>query len=363
MASQTTAGDSLDIGGTFGIAYIGAMIAMALYGVTSLQSYLYYMYYPKDDFSFKLLVATIWTLESLQVAFVCHAMYSYLISNYANPLALEIGVWSLFASMLCNTVISAIVQIFFTVRVHILSSKKWWITVILAITITAHLAFGFETVIDSLILKELSKFSSITYTAALPFAITAIFPDVIIAGLLCYYLQGGKGGFRGTNALINQLIIYSINRCILTTLVVIVEVILFKALPGTFYYLAVDFCVGKLYANSLLATLNTRQSLRGKGLESDTMSGSLPTRSSHSVPTPQLRNNRHEVAFELTDLRATWPSSAGSRHSFDSVIRIGPDPSTHRKNEIDVTVLPEVEAQQFPLNERKAQGRSISFDP
>ncbi|KAH8119844.1 hypothetical protein DFH11DRAFT_1556859 [Phellopilus nigrolimitatus] len=185
-----------------------------------------------------------------------------------------------------------------------------------------------ETVIDSY------------YTATLPFAITAIFPDVIIAGLLCYYLQGGKGGFRG----------YS-------------RVKEFKALPGTFYYLAVDFCVGKLYANSLLVTLNTRQSLRGKRLESDTMSGSLPARSLCSVPIPELRDHLHEVAFELTDLRATWLSSVGTMHSFDSVIRAGPDRSTHRKDEIDVTILPEVEAQQCSLDERKAQERSISLDP
>jgi hypothetical protein len=82
--------------------------------------------------------------------------------------------------------------------------------------------------------------------------------------------------------------IYAINRCVLTAAVAIAETIAFKIVPNTYYSFAIDFTIGKracalsisqnhpfmmkrhitphniVYTNSLLATLNCRESLRGK---------------------------------------------------------------------------------------------------
>ncbi|EJD04445.1 uncharacterized protein FOMMEDRAFT_107176 [Fomitiporia mediterranea MF3/22] len=376
MASQAPAGENFDIGGTFGIAYVGAMIAMALYGITTLQSYLYYMYYPKDRATLKLLVATIWALETLQVALVCHSMYHYLISQYANPLALGIGTWSLYVSILCNVLIATLVQLFFAVRVHILSNSMWWLSILIMVTVLAHLAFGLETVIKMLILKELSKLPTITLNAALPFAITAVFPDVLIAISLCYFLHSVKSGFRGTNALLNTLMIYAVNRCLLTSVVAIVEVVLFKTIPGSFYFLAVDFCIGKLYANSLLATLNTRQALRGRGYESDSLS--IATPSSRSIPTPQFGSglSRRTDPVELSDLRGTWRSNIRSQGSADSTSVPGLNSEIHRihrsemqKDELlDVSVSTpgevglEDEERDLELGGREAPQKVVTFD-
>ncbi|OCB89250.1 hypothetical protein A7U60_g3618 [Sanghuangporus baumii] len=453
MASSASPEIHLDLTGTFGISYIGAMVALVLYGITTLQSYLYYMYYPKDRPSLKLLVAFIWTLETVQIALVCHSLYHYLVRdhlnavhkddfihqlcgwkviNYSNPLALGVGIWSLFTSILVNVIISTTVQLFFAELADFspsVSKGMWWLTAFLTLTILAHFALGLETVIlllklkllskipsitynaalpfsitavfpDVLIafslcyflhsvksgfrgtnallntlmvyavnrcllttlkLKLLSKIPSITYNAALPFSITAVFPDVLIAFSLCYFLHSVKSGFRGTNALLNTLMVYAVNRCLLTTVVVIVEVIVFKVLPDSFYYLAIDFCVGKLYANTLLATLNTRQVLRGRGYGNDSQSLSDLPASSRSGATPQFRNGvqvhgQGPDPVELTDLRATWPSGLTQDSiSADSVSGIRSD--LHRmskkdnKDQVDITVpvgvVSEVEAQEL----------------
>jgi len=329
---------SVDIGGTFGAAYIGSMISMGLYGLTSLQSYLYYAYYPKDSSSLKLLVAILWALESLQVALVCHAMYYYLVVNYANPSALGAGVWSLYASLLCNLIISSIAQSFFAIRVHILS-RKYWLTLCIFFFIVAHIAFGLETVTEMFIYKDLNKLPLITFTAALPFAVTAVIPDVLVTICLCYFLNNGRSGFRGTNALINQLIIYAINRCLLTSIVAIIEVILFAVLPGSFFFLAVDFCIGKLYANSLLATLNTRKNLRGRGFDEETTGLSKTTGTSFRVSNSHTQPHSHtlsdsssrahrfshrgqSLSVHLPSLNSAFPSSfetsgAGTESSFE----------------------------------------------
>ncbi|EEB92336.1 hypothetical protein MPER_09172 [Moniliophthora perniciosa FA553] len=68
--------------------------------------------------------------------------------------------------------------------------------------------------------------------------------------------------------LIRTLMIYAVNRCLLTSAVAIVEVIVFIATPGSLWFIAIDFVIGKLYANSLLASLNSRNALRAQSSQS-----------------------------------------------------------------------------------------------
>ncbi|KAH7911463.1 hypothetical protein BJ138DRAFT_1113182 [Hygrophoropsis aurantiaca] len=217
------------------------------------------------------------------------------VSNYSNPAALGEGNWSLFSSLAVNLCIAVLVQTFFSVRIFRISSPKvrWWITSSIVrlsspsqftsmriefhilpkmVIVLAHFAFGLETVILMFIKKRFSALPDITLNAAMPFALTAVLSDICIATALCVLLHNKRSVFRKTNILVNTLIIYAINRCLLTSIVATVEVIVFAVSPHSLWFLAIDFVIGKLYANSLLASLNSRSSLRGRGLESDTAS-------------------------------------------------------------------------------------------
>jgi len=117
--------------------------------------------------------------------------------------------------------------------------------------------------------KDFSRLSEITYIAALPFAVLAVLSDVLITLALCVLLYNSRTGFRSTNSMLNLIIVYAINRCLLTSIVATIEMVMFVTEQETLWYLAADFVVGKLYVNSLLATLNTRSALAGKGMEND----------------------------------------------------------------------------------------------
>ncbi|KAI6021795.1 hypothetical protein BKA83DRAFT_4287630 [Pisolithus microcarpus] len=73
-----------------------------LYGVTTLQTYVYYMHYSEDASTVKFLVGAVWILDTLHVAFMCHILYYYLITNYGVLTSLEYDVWSFPASLLVN---------------------------------------------------------------------------------------------------------------------------------------------------------------------------------------------------------------------------------------------------------------------
>jgi len=174
-----------------------------------------------------------------------------------------------------NVIIAFLVHIFFTVRIFRLSSRRvrWWLMPIIGLFVLAHVCFGIETVVFLFIKKELRKLTEITLIAAMPFALCAVLSDISIAAALCVLLYGSRTGFRRTNTLINTLMVYAINRCVLTSVVAVAEVIAFAASPHSLWFLAIDFVIGKLYANSLLATLNSRRSFsHGSSIRSVHMS-------------------------------------------------------------------------------------------
>ncbi|PPQ70253.1 hypothetical protein CVT24_013078 [Panaeolus cyanescens] len=186
---------------TYGASLLGAFATAVLYGLTTLQTYFYFVFYPKDSKSNKALIWVIWLLDTVQMILVIMCMYHYLITNYANPAVLPVGHWTLFPP-----------KIF----------------------------------------------------AATPFAIFAVLSDILIAAALCVLLHGSKTGMKRTNAIITTLIIFAINRCLLTSVVAIIEVIVFAVKPHSLWFIGFDFVIGKLYANSLLATLNSRAVIRDK---------------------------------------------------------------------------------------------------
>ncbi|KAG0701645.1 hypothetical protein DFH29DRAFT_1000054 [Suillus ampliporus] len=256
----------VDISNTFGAGFIGGMVTAILYGITTLQTYLYYVYYPRDDKNLKVLVAVVWVIDTLHVSLMCHALYHYLVSSFGDPDALNTGVWSLFTSLGLNICMAVLVQTHFAFRILYLtrSSIRWWLTGFIMLFVVAHFGFGLETVVLMFIKKEFSALSQITLYAATPFAVAAVLSDVLIAITLSVLLHGNRSPVVETNALVNTLIVYAINRCLLTSAVAVAEVIMFAISPKSLWFLAIDFVIGKLYANSLLASLNSRSALRGR---------------------------------------------------------------------------------------------------
>ncbi|GLB40208.1 hypothetical protein LshimejAT787_0800790 [Lyophyllum shimeji] len=304
----------IDIAQTFGAMFIGALLTMSVYGITTLQSYFYYQYYPKDGYGMKALVALIWILDTLHVILMCHTMYHYLISGFGNVHMLAEGTWSLFASIAINIIIAFVVQCFFTQRIFVLSPEriKWWLSSIIGISVFAHFVFGLETVVFLFIKKEFARLNELNYISVLPFGVTAILSDIFIATALCFLLASNRSDYEDTNTVINKLIVYAINRCILTSAVAVIEVVIFVAVPHSFYSFAFDFIIGKLYANSFLATLNSRKSLWGKG-QGDRSQATMST----SFRLASLAT--HEQPASVTRVRSRDSGAKGQRrvHSRD----------------------------------------------
>jgi len=86
--------------------------------------------------------------------------------------------------------------------------------------------------------------------------------DVLIALLLCFYLRRGNSGFDKTNSIISHLVRYTVTTGLATSMLAVACLVAYFVRPNTFIFIALHFSLGRMYTNSLLATLNSRRTLR-----------------------------------------------------------------------------------------------------
>ncbi|KAI6139611.1 hypothetical protein EDD17DRAFT_1770505 [Pisolithus thermaeus] len=229
----------------------------------------------------KLVVAAVWIFDTLHVSFVCHMLYYYLIVNYGVPASLEYIIWfaclfilkflsideNLQASVLANSIVSVLVQCFFARKIYYLCRRKlrWLVTAPIILLVLARIGFGIETLALMFVNDAVGFASSTRFYGSVPTASADPLAEVLITVSLCVLLydSGSRSTFPRTKRLVNTLIIYSVNRCLLILPVVIAELAM-AITEQAAWSMALNFIMGKLYANSLLASLNTRQHLRSQ---------------------------------------------------------------------------------------------------
>ncbi|KAI6104605.1 hypothetical protein EV401DRAFT_659437 [Pisolithus croceorrhizus] len=245
----------------------------------------------EDTSIVKFLVAAVCVLDTLHVSFMCHVLYYYLITNYGVATSVNYIVWSFPASVIPNLLVILLVQFFFAHKIHHLCRRevRWLVTVPIILLALAQYGVGIVVAILMFVDKKTSTLTQTWYYSVTPSAAIVVVAEVLITVSLCVLLYNGgsHSSFPRTKRLVNTLITYAVNRCMLTLLVIIgvltvVRVSFCKMVMSLSHFLqnvsqqpawtmGLDFIVGKLYANSLLASLNTRDYLwsRGSGAASN----------------------------------------------------------------------------------------------
>ncbi|KAJ3861590.1 hypothetical protein EV359DRAFT_66356 [Lentinula novae-zelandiae] len=96
--------------------------------------------------------------------------------------------------------------------------------------------------------------------------------------------QKRKSPFITTQHLLDKVIVNVVESGLITATLALLDLILFKTLPTTTAHVTVEFALGSLYANVLMANLNSREKLidsTRKGLERSQSFGLNPLQSTH----------------------------------------------------------------------------------
>ncbi|KAJ7857729.1 hypothetical protein B0H14DRAFT_2751051, partial [Mycena olivaceomarginata] len=128
--------------------------------------------------------------------------------------------------------------------------------------------------------------------------------DMLIGISLCYYLSQSRTGVRRTDNLISTLMKYSLTTGFLTGIIACLVVITFGVMPNNFVYVAFFWLLGKCYVNSVLAALNSRESLREKAHPNSGSFLNLSGITNSGVP-PAMRKPSLSVNVEITSKTRT----------------------------------------------------------
>ncbi|KAJ3551520.1 hypothetical protein NM688_g4653 [Phlebia brevispora] len=248
--------------------YFGICFSSILYGITCSQTFNYYRSTRarSDNRLIKSLVAIVWSvfsriLDTVQQSVLMHLCYYYFIVGHSNNInvLLDANLWSAPVEVILSNVIGALVQSYQVYRVQIIGENVW-VSAPCALLVVAALVFPIKilTQPDPIFVPTMLK----VYFVAAASASSAA--DTIIAMLLVFYLYRKRTGLRRSNDIISRLIILAVSTGGLTAgMSLITLVALFTFPASSDYDLMLNFMMSKLYANALLAMLNTRDLIRG----------------------------------------------------------------------------------------------------
>ncbi|KAJ6454144.1 hypothetical protein C8R45DRAFT_1112088 [Mycena sanguinolenta] len=255
---------------TLGAALIGFACSCVVFGINTNQCLVYYQRYPGDRLVYKLIVALIWTLETIDQVCIGHAVYFYTITNYTEPLVLieKPVVWTLIFQLILGAVIGTIVRLCFAMRVWRFSQRNIMVTAAVVAFTLSELGLAIAYTVRCFQDPFLAILPNLKLLASLSLGAGCV-TDVFIACALCIFLRRFRTGQKRADSLVNTLTIYAVNTGAFTASISLLTLIFYDLRPRNLQFMAFYFILSKLYAISFLCTLNTRKIIRGKGTDQE----------------------------------------------------------------------------------------------
>ncbi|KAF8189828.1 hypothetical protein K438DRAFT_1935829 [Mycena galopus ATCC 62051] len=239
-----------------GVYQIGVLVSCVLLGVTTTQTYIYYTRFPEDPRTLKSLVAFIWVCEVVHAVCAAHALYVSTVSGYyaqstSAPSFFNAPV-TLGAVFVVAGFVVAFVQGFFGFRIRVLS-KKLYIPVLIWFLAIIRLVICTSIVSLRAVPAFLAKMMAFSTTAW----ILAVCNDLLITTTLVFFLRRQRAHVHERS----QTSLFTISFA-LTIRDRDRNDIKFVTMPNNWVWIAIFIIEARLYASSLLASLNGRTTLR-----------------------------------------------------------------------------------------------------
>ncbi|KAJ7174617.1 hypothetical protein C8R46DRAFT_1252391 [Mycena filopes] len=283
---------------TYGVWFVSLFLETILYGMGVLQTWIYFTGRPTDTVSVKSAVLLVLTLETTQVIFFFRSSYFRFVERFG--VIVTDLIWPDSLQLLAAYLSAFTVQIYFASRINKLTATRgrfslaaiglYTIYLLALVQIVAGITQTIRTQIRSYLKIDETKAITTLQTAA------SVACDLLITTYLCLFLKRQKGEIAKTNTMVDMLIYDAINRGSLTALSSCVTMVLFLALPDTFWFFLGLAPSSKLYMNSMLATLNTRNRIREKIATTDKGWNSIPMASLGTTSGPKKIQGQASIA-------------------------------------------------------------------
>ncbi|KAI0087790.1 hypothetical protein BDY19DRAFT_994682 [Irpex rosettiformis] len=226
--------------------------ALMLFGVFSAQCYFYWFAYESDPRILRITVLALWFFEACHTSF-CFTFYTAALSN---TLVTQFMEW--------NTSFGA--PVFYIHRIYRLSGSVI-IAAIPAVFLVTRVVLGFVLTAYLYIFDTWVSFRSHPFSGhILDTSISVgVVTDVMITAQLIYYLRRRRSRVTRTRHIVQRLQRNIVNNGALAVIISAATLVALHAAPNSLFFAGLVEIMSKVYANSVVATLNSRRSISKYG--------------------------------------------------------------------------------------------------
>ncbi|KZP23319.1 hypothetical protein FIBSPDRAFT_889703 [Athelia psychrophila] len=260
----------MSLGLTIGAQLNGVIISMAIYGITCCQTLHYFYRFPCDSFCMKAMVAGAWVTETTNAVMLMYTVWLHLIVH--RGVQHQHVQWTIIAQTVTAEMAAVGVDCFFIGRINILDARRYR-SLILLVPLVISSGAGITTQIKQRLTPK-------------PWKCAPISPACLFD--TNQLLQWCLGVFAATRAtsdigigvaisalIVNIVVRHALATGILASGLAIIYLALNFAYPTTQLWGTVHFIQERVYVNSLLAALNSRQRFRAIA-EADASLATIP---------------------------------------------------------------------------------------
>lgn len=254
----------MSIAKNHGAVLLGALVATFLSGMSTVQTVIYFRLYQKDPIILKTSVISTWSLDVIHTAFIWVVLWSTFIESFGQES--EIDVIQKERSpefVIITTIMTLIVQIFYLYRIFRVSGRNYWIIMPIFIMVICRTGGGIASTVALSRFQTLQQFATSSYGWLLSFSLSfAAATDIAIMAIMFVLLRSGRQQSISLKNVIDQIILYTLEMGSLAALTAIATSITWFTGRGTLVFLAFYLFFAKVYAITLLGSLNARHQLR-----------------------------------------------------------------------------------------------------
>lgn len=256
---------------------VGLALSFILYGILVNQTVTYYRSKSNDRLWTKLVVFVVVLLETAMILFNIIKIYLDIILKSAlevsKPIGETVGIQEMFSgNTVIMSLISTTVQLFFSWRVSALSSHRILPGLIalgsvcsLALSLALYVLGTSRIMISQELPTTVAELQLVidglprnSFGLTLSWLILCAAVDIILSIYLTCYLLMRRTGFRSSDLLVRKIVRFTVETGTITSVCAILDAVLHTTHNLAIPMFIPDLMLSKLYANSLLASLNAR---------------------------------------------------------------------------------------------------------
>ncbi|ETW76895.1 hypothetical protein HETIRDRAFT_152352 [Heterobasidion irregulare TC 32-1] len=237
---------------------LGTFFNLILYGIFLAQTFVYFQTYKRDRMWIKIVVALLIVVETSNSVLPISYSYDRLVNNFGNMPAAGVSTWLNTMNPMTIGIIATMVQLFYAWRVKVLTGRRWWM---IAVIVPSIISCTGATVLSIVNLVDQSSITAV-----------ARYRPIVIVWLASSALtdtRNQRTGFSSTDDTVNKIIRLTVQTGLLTSVFAILDLTLYLSLQ-TAHHVMINLPLAKLYTNSLMSSLDSRQ-----GRQYDSSNGSI----------------------------------------------------------------------------------------